>query len=95
MSNGKNGTRVLREVQLEPQDRLGIEVVGRFVEKEQIWFLKQQLAQSNSSALSTGKVSYRGVTGRASKGVHGLFQLAVEIPSVKVIDLLLQNTHFG
>jgi hypothetical protein len=56
VGDGEDGARVLRQVPLEPQHALGVEVVGRLVEQQQVGRLEQQLAQRDATALATGQV---------------------------------------
>ena len=93
MGDGEDGARVLREVLLEPQHALGVEVVGGLVEQEQVGLLEQQLAQRDAAPLTTGEVGDGGVGRRAAQGVHRLLELGVEVPGVGVVDLLLQRAH--
>ena len=54
---------------LEPEHRLGVEVVGGLVEQEQVGLLQQQLAQGDATTLTTGEhgdVGVRGGQRRAS-----------------------------
>ncbi|CAB5001180.1 unannotated protein [freshwater metagenome] len=44
MGDGDDGAGVLLEMLLEPLDALGIEVVRRLVEEEQVGLAKEQLA---------------------------------------------------
>ena len=95
MGDGDDGAGVGLEVLLEPEHRLGVEVVGRLVEQEQVGLLQEQLAQRDAAALTTGEVGHRRVRRRAAQGVHGLLELAVEVPRVGVVDVLLQLAHLG
>ena len=85
-----HGTFVLLQVLFQPVDGFGIEVVGRFVEKQYIRLLEQQAAQSHTAAFTTRKHLHRLVFGRTAESVHGAFQLAVEVPSISGIDDVLQ-----
>jgi hypothetical protein len=49
-----DGAVVRREVLLEPEHRLGVEVVGRLVEEEQVGLLEQQLAQGDAVTSASG-----------------------------------------
>ena len=86
-------TRVGREVLLEPQHRLGVQVVGGLIEQEQVGLLQEQLAQRHAATLTPGEDSDIGVRRRAPQGIHGLLQLGVQIPGIRVVDLLLQLAH--
>ena len=61
MGDGDDGALVLLEAALEPLDRLGVEVVGRLVEHEQVGRGEQQPAERDAAALATGKRGYVGV----------------------------------
>ncbi len=93
MRHGDDGTRVGREVLLQPEDGLGVEVVGRLVEEQQVRLLQEQLAQRDAATLTTGEVGDRAVRRRAAQGVHRLLELGVEVPRVGVVDLLLELAH--
>jgi hypothetical protein len=85
------GAGVLREVLLQPQHALGVEVVGRLVEQQQVGRLEQQLAQRDAAALATGQHADVGVGRRQAQRVHRLLDLAVELPGVGGLDLVEQR----
>ncbi len=93
MGHGHDGALVLGEVLLQPVHRLGVEVVGGLVEQQQVGLLQQQLAQRDAALLTAGEVGDGPVAGRAAQGVHGLLELGVEVPGVRVVQLLLQLAH--
>lgn len=78
---------------LQPVHRLGVEVVGGLVEEQQVGLFEQQLAERDAALLTTGEVGDGRVAGRAAEGVHGLFELGVEVPGVRVVQLLLELAH--
>ena len=78
---------------LQPQNRLGIEMVGGLVEQQQIRCFEQQLAQCHTAAFATGAHVDRGVRVGTLQSVHGLIELGVEIPTVRRVDLGLQLAH--
>ena len=90
-----DGARIAAQMLLEPLHALGVEVVGRLVQQQQVRTLQQQPAQRNSAAFAAGQRGDVGVGGRTAQRVHGLLQPGVEIPGVALIQLLLQRTHFG
>ena len=47
-----DGARVVLEEPLEPRDRLGVEVVGRLVEQQQVGRLQQQPAERHAAPLA-------------------------------------------
>ena len=87
----EHGARVLRQVLLQPQHALGVEVVGRLVEQQQVGGLEQQLAQRDAAALATGQHADVGVGRRQPQRVHRLLDLAVELPRAGGLDLVEQR----
>ena len=82
---------VLGEVALEPGDGLGVEVVGRLVEQQQVGRAQQQAAQRDAAALAAGELRDVGVGGRQAQRVHRVLELRVEVPGVGGVDLVLQR----
>ena len=93
MCDGQDGARVGGQVLLQPQHRLGVEVVGGLVEQEQVGLAQQQLAQRDAAHLATGQVGDGRVARRATQCVHGLLDLGVHVPGVHRVELLLEPTH--
>ncbi|MCW2948677.1 MAG: ribosomal protein [Actinoallomurus sp.] len=89
----QHGALVLFQELLQPLHALGVQVVGRLVEEQQVGRFEQQLAQRHAPALSTGEVGDLGVRRGAAQGVHRLLELAVQIPRVAVVELLLELAH--
>ena len=85
--DGDDRARVLLQVPLQPGDRLGVEVVGRLVEQQQVGLLQQHLAQGDAPPFAAGERRRPGVAGRQPHGVHGDLELAVEVPGVGGVDL--------
>ena len=95
MGDGEHGAGVGGEVLLEPRHGLGVEVVGRLVEEQEVGLAQEQLAQGDAATLTTGEHRDVGVRRRAAQGVHRLLELGVQIPRVGVVDLLLKGAHLG
>ena len=93
MGNGDDGTLVLVQELLQPQNRLGVKMVGRLVEQQQIRSLQQQLAQCHTTAFTTGAYRYRSIRIRALQSIHSLLKLRIKIPTVCSIDIVLQLAH--
>jgi len=53
-------------VLLEPEHALGVEVVGGFVEQEQVGLLEQEPAEGDAATLAPGELGDVGVRGRAA-----------------------------
>jgi hypothetical protein len=90
VGDGHDRARVLLEVSLEPGDGLGVEVIGRLVEQQQVGFLEQHAAQRDAAALAAGKGGHVGVAGRNAQRLHGQLECAVELPCVRRVDVILK-----
>ncbi len=84
-----DGSRVLVEVALEPGYRLGVEVVGRLVQQEDVRLLEEEAAQGDAALLAARQVVHHLVGGRTAEGVHREIEAAVEIPGVQGVELFL------
>ena len=89
VGDGHDGALVVLEVALEPADRLGVEVVGRLVEQQQVRRAQQQPAQRHAAALAAGELGYVGVGRGQTQRVHGGVELRVQVPGVGRVDALL------
>ena len=92
VGDGDDGARVLGEEPLEPGDRLGVEMVRRLVQEQQVRRGQEQPAQSDAPPLASGEV----VTSRSPSGTRSASiarsSVGVERPRVAPVDLLL---HLG
>ena len=84
---------IVAQMAFEPVDRLGVEMVGRLVEQQQVGLVEQQLAQRDAAALAARQLGDVGVVGRAAQRVHRLVDLGIEIPQALGLDLVLQLRH--
>ena len=91
--DGEHRTLVVLEELLEPEDRLGVQVVGRLVQKQQVRCLEQDPAERHAAPLATGEVVDQLVGVGALQRVHRLRELAVQVPPVHGIDLVLELAH--
>ena len=83
--------RVLLEEAFEPVDRLGVEVVGRLVEEQQVGVAEEQPGERDATLLATGQGRDIGVVGRAAQGVHRDVDVALEVPGVGRGDPVLER----
>ncbi len=90
MGDGDDRAGVTLQVLFQPGDRLGVEVVGRLVEQQDIGLLQQEAHQGHAPPLAAGEHRDRRVARRAAQRVHRQFQAAVEVPGVHVIEFVLQ-----
>ena len=58
MGDHQQGCLVSREVLFEPFGHVGIQVVGRLVEDQQVGFADQHRCQCHTFELSAGKLAY-------------------------------------
>ena len=93
VGDGDNGTLVAGQVLLEPENGLGVEVVGGFIQQEKVRSLEEQLAQGHAAALTTGEVPHLGVRRGAAQGIHSLLELGVEVPGTRGIQGVLEGAH--
>ena len=77
------------EVAFEPGDGLGVEVVRRLVEQEDVGAFQEDLAEGDPALLAAGEGRDVGVAGREPHGVHGDLDVAVEVPGVGGVDGVL------
>ena len=68
------------QMPLEPVDRLGVEMVGRLVEQQEVRLFEKEPAERDTAALAARERGHGGIVWRAAERVHRLFDLAVEIP---------------
>ena len=91
MGDRDDGAGVLVEEALEPFDRLGVEVVRRLVEQQQVGVLEQQPGERHATLLAAGQGRDVGVVGRAAQGVHRDVDVALDVPGVGGVDLVLER----
>ena len=86
---------ILGQVPLEPRDGLGVEMVGRLVEEEQVRPLEQDLAERDAPPLAARDLRDVGVGRRQAQGVHRDLELPVELPGVGRLDRVLHPLVLG
>ena len=89
MGHGDDGACVLIEEPLEPVDRLGIEMVGRLVEQQQVGMLKQESRERDAAPLATTQRRHVLVVGRTAERVHRDLDVALDVPGIGRVDLVL------
>ena len=93
VGDDQDRARIGAQMPFEPVDRLGVEMVGRLVEQQQLGLFEQQPAERDAAPLAARERGHVGVVGRAAQRVHRLLDLAVEIPQALGLDLVLQPRH--
>ena len=74
---------------LEPRDRFGVEMIGRFVEQQQIGRAQQQAAERHAPALAARQRLDVDVRRRQPQGVHGQLERRIELPRARGLDAIL------
>ena len=86
MGDRNHGSLVLFQVSFKPLDTLGVEVVGRLVEKEYVRLLEKKPAKGHPALLSARQHAHLLVGRRALEGIHGPFQLGIDFPAAALLD---------
>ena len=86
---------VLVEEALEPVDRLGVEMVRRLVEEQQIGVLEEQPGQRDAPSLAAAQGRDGRVVRRAAERLHGDFDVAFDVPGVGRVDPVLEGGLLG
>ena len=85
---------IFLEMIFQPFDTLGVKMVGRLVEQQDVRLLDQQAGQRDAALLTARQAFDRPVRRRAAQRLHRDFQLVVERPAIDRVDLFLERTHF-
>ena len=93
MGDDQDRAGIFAQMAFEPVHRLGVEMVGRLVEQQQLRLLQQQLAQRDPAPLAAREMGDLGVVGRADQRLHRLVDLGIEIPQALGLDLVLELRH--
>ncbi len=95
VGHGDDRARILLEEMLEPAHRLGVEVVGRFVEQQHVGLRQQQPAQRDAAPLAARDLRDVGVPRRQAQRVGGHLELVVEVVAVGRLDDRLELRLLG
>ena len=79
----------------QPGHRLGVEMVGRLVQEEQVGLGEEQAAERDPPSLTTRERGDVGVARRESERIHGDLEGPVELPRSGGIDLGLEVGLLG
>ena len=89
VGDGHHRALVVLEVLLEPRHGLGVKVVGRLVEQQQVRLAQEQAAHRHPPALAARELAHVGIRRRAAQGLHRVLERRVQVPAVDDVDLLL------
>ena len=93
--HGHDRALVVREEALEPEHRLGVEVVRRLVEEEQVGRGEEQPAERDPAALAARERLDVAVSLRQAERVHRVVEPVVELPEVGAVDRVLHLRLLG
>ena len=66
MGNGDHCAGILLQMLLQPSYGLGIQMVGRLVEQQNIWLFEQQTAHGNAPSFTTRQRLDQGIGWRTA-----------------------------
>ena len=95
VGDGDHGALVVGEEALEPVDGLGVEVVRRLVEEQQVGRGEEQAAERDAAALAAGERGDVAVALGEPERVHRAVERRVERPGVAAVDLVLHLRLLG
>jgi hypothetical protein len=93
--HGDDGALVLREEALEPEHRLGVEVVGGLVQEQQVRRGEEEPAERDPAALAAREGADVAVSLRQAERVHRMVEPVVELPEVGAVDRVLHLRLLG
>ena len=93
VGDDQDRARIALEVAFEPGDGLGVEVIGRLVEQQQVGRFEQEPAQRDAPLLAARELVDFRVVGRAAQRVHRLVDLGIQVPQALRLDLVLEPRH--
>ncbi len=89
MGDGDDGARVVLEEPLEPGHGLGVQVVRRLVQQQQVGLTKQEPAERDAPALPARQRGHILISGWKAQRVHREIDGRVEVPEPLRLDLVL------
>ena len=89
MGDSDDGSGIILKMVFQPGDGLGIEMVGGFVQKQNVGFLQQQPAQRHPAFFPAGQHLDQGIARRTPQRIHGHFQAGIQIPCFQMIQAFL------
>ena len=90
VGDDQHGALVGAQVLFQPRGGLGVEMVGRLVEQQQVRLGQQQLAQRHAAALAARKLGTSASFGGQPQRFHRHLDLLFEVPEVEAVHLVLE-----
>ncbi len=94
MGDGDDRSGIPLQMLFKPGHGLGIEMVGRLIEEQNIGLSEQEPAQCHAPSLSTRKDFHGCLSRGAPEGFHGHFEARIEIPGIEGVKFLLHLALF-
>ena len=95
VGDGHHGALVVLQEPLQPGHRLGVEVVRRLVEQQQVGRREQEPAERDPAALAARERRHVAVAVGQAQRVHGAVELRRRGPRRRAVDLLLHGRLLG
>src|SRR5690554_3367283 len=95
VGDGHYGAGEVVQEALQPGYRVGIQVVGRFVQQQHVGSGQQQAAQCHTAFFTTGQVLDFCIPVGQAQGIGGDFQLALQVVSIGSLQNGFQLGRFG
>ena len=92
VGHGDDRSGILLQVPLQPGHAFGIQVVGGFVQQQDVGFLQQQPAQGHAPLFAARQHIHRRIARRAAQCVHGHLQAGVQVPGIECVQPFLDFT---
>ncbi len=91
VGDGDDRAGITLQVLLEPLNGLGVQMVRRLVEKEDVRFLDEEPAERDAALLAAREHVDGGVGGRTTERVHRELELGLEPPAIHRLDFLQKD----
>ena len=95
MGDRHHGAFEVVQEAFQPGHGFRIQVVGRFVEQQHVWFFQQQAAQRDAAAFTTGEIGDFRIPVRQAQSIGGAFQLHVQVMPVVRLDNFFELALLG
>ena len=94
MRNEQHGARIGVDAIFEPLDRGDVEVIGRFVQQQQVRLLHERRCQRDAPSPAAGQLAHF-LLGRQVQFRDRRLDALFEVPAVVCIDLRVQRFEFA
>jgi hypothetical protein len=89
--HGDDRAGIVGQVSLEPGDALGIEVVRRLVQQQDVGPFQEDFAERDATPLPAGERGDIGLARGQAHRIHGDLDPAVEVPALRGLDRVLDR----